>query len=256
MTLLWSLPPCTDSPLARRDARWLLAALAMAALCTAAIQSPLASGAALCGALILAAMARLPWRWLCSRLGAVLLFLAFFALPLPFLLDDGPGWQLGPVHLSARGLAAAVTLVCKSLALVLFAAVLLASRPVETTLKAAHSLRVPGLLVQLALLSYRYAFVLTQELRRLRIALRTRGFRNRPSRHCYRTLGHVAGTLLVRGQERAERVGQAMRCRGFDGRFRSLTQFRTQPGDVLAFISIAGIALVLWGWDLLQGARG
>jgi cobalt/nickel transport system permease protein len=79
---------------------------------------------------------------------------------------------------------------------------------------------------------------------------------NRPSRHCYRTLGHVAGTLLVRGHERAERVGQAMRCRGFDGHFRTLTTFRTTAADVTAFLLIVGGAagLVLLDRTLLQGA--
>jgi cobalt/nickel transport system permease protein len=120
--------------------------------------------------------------------------------------------------------------------------VLLASAPLDATLKAAHSLRVPGLVVQLALLTYRYLFLLADELGRLRTALRVRGFRNRASRHAYRTVGRVAGTLLVRGYERGERVGQAMRCRGFDGRFRSLTAFRTRPIDVLTFAVVVGCA--------------
>jgi cobalt/nickel transport system permease protein len=61
----------------------------------------------------------------------------------------------------------------------------------------------------------------------------------------------VAGALLVRSHERAERVGQAMRCRGFDGRFRSLTAFRTRPADVTFFLLTAGAAAGLLLWDLL-----
>jgi cobalt/nickel transport system permease protein len=83
----------------------------------------------------------------------------------------------------------------------------------------------------------------------MRIAVRTRGYRNRPSRHSYRTIGNVAGTLLVRSAERAERVSQAMRCRGFDGQFRSLTEFRTTLPDVLFFIvmTVVFAALLTWG---------
>jgi cobalt/nickel transport system permease protein len=105
--------------------------------------------------------------------------------------------------------------------------------------------------VQLAVLTYRYVFVLADELGRLRVALRVRGYRNRMTRHSYRTIGHVAGTLLVRGAERAERVGQAMRCRGFDGRFRSLAAFRTTAVDVAAFVLIGGGAAAVWLWDRL-----
>jgi len=108
---------------------------------------------------------------------------------------------------------------------------------------------VPGLLVHLALLSYRYLFVLADELARLRVALRVRGYRNRATRHSYRTAGHVAGTLLVRGYERAERVGQAMRCRGFDGRFRSVTAFRTTKADLLFCLLVAGGATAIVVFD-------
>jgi len=65
-------------------------------------------------------------------------------------------------------------------------------------------------------------------------------------------VGHVAGMLLVRSYERAERVGQAMRCRAFDGRFRCLVAFRTTPPDVGAFLVIAGAAVGLVVWDLVQ----
>jgi cobalt/nickel transport system permease protein len=123
--------------------------------------------------------------------------------------------------------------------------VLLVSAPLDATLKAAHALLVPGLLIQLGLLSYRYLFVLGDELDRLRVALRVRGFRNRASRHGYRTVGHAAGTLLVRGYERAERVSAAMRCRGFDGRFRSLADFRTRLVDVLALGLVVASSLGL-----------
>jgi cobalt/nickel transport system permease protein len=64
-------------------------------------------------------------------------------------------------------------------------------------------------------------------------------------------VGNVTGTLLVRSLERAERVGQAMRCRGFDGRFHSLAEFRTRGRDVLLFLVMVGAAAALLLWDLL-----
>ena len=100
---------------------------------------------------------------------------------------------------------------------------------------------VPGLLVQLLMLTYRYVFLFGDELHKLRIALRLRRYRNRPSLHSYRTIGHVTGTLLVRSYERAERVGQAMRCRGFDGQFRTLHAFHTRWQDVAWFVVIVGV---------------
>ncbi len=251
MTLAFSPPPCPDSPLRRLDPRWKLAGLVLATVSAAALRYPPAAAVALLGSAALVVLARLPRRWFLERIGAVALFLALFTLPLPFLLD-GPGaaWDFGPVRVSGHGLTVALLIWTKALTVLSLMLVLLASAPLEDTLKAAHALRVPGLLVQLAVLTYRYVFVLAGELARLRVALRVRGYRNRADRHSYRTVGHVAGTLLVRGYERAERVGQAMRCRGFDGRFRSLAESRTRPADVLAFLALASSAAALLAWDV------
>lgn len=251
MTLAFSAPPQTSSILSRLDPRWKLAALLVAAAVVASLHTLSATITALVASLLLALLARLPSRWFLERLAAMALFLALFTLPLPWLLtDQGTVWTFGPLRLSRHGVEIALLLFAKAIALVTLLLTAQATAPLETTLKAAHALRVPGLLIHLGLLTYRYVFVLADELRRLRIALRVRGYRNRARRHSYRTAGHIAGTLLVRGYERAERVEQAMRCRGFDGQFRSLTTFATRAGDVLAFVLItaSAAALALWDW--------
>jgi cobalt/nickel transport system permease protein len=142
-------------------------------------------------------------------------------------------------------------LVCvKALTILTLMLVLLTSSPLDSNLKAAHALHLPGSLVQLAFLTYRHIFLLSGEWARLRVALRVRGFRRGVNRHSYRTLGHVAGTLLVRGYERAERVGQAMRCRGFAGRFYSLAEFHSRPVDVVVFLILVACSTLLLAWDL------
>lgn len=239
MQVRFSPPPLTDSPLARLDARWRLAALLPLLAVTAAVRSLPAAAAALTLAALLTALARPPRRWFLARLGVAAAVLAAFVLPLPLLSQADDAWRLAAVIL------------LKGLALFALGGVLLVTAPVEAHLKAAHALFVPGLLVQLALLTYRYLFVLGDELVRLRVALRVRGFRNRPNAHSYRTVGAAAGTLLVRGHDRAERVAAAMRCRGFDGRFRSLSEARTRAVDVLAFFLIlSGAGSLAWldGW--------
>jgi cobalt/nickel transport system permease protein len=86
-------------------------------------------------------------------------------------------------------------------------------------------------------------------LRRLRVALRVRGFRARADRHGYRTAGHVVGAVLVRGADRADRVGEAMRARGFDGRFHTLTAFRTTVWDVVGFMVMVAVMGLLLTWE-------
>jgi cobalt/nickel transport system permease protein len=244
--------PCPESPLRRLDARWKLAALVVPGLAVVQLQTLGPALVALACAGVLAVVGHLPRRWTLVRLGFVALLLAPFLVLLPLIHTGGPTWELGPITLALDGFRVAFLLSCKTLALVLLMLVLLTSAPPPDTLKAAQAMRVPGVLVHLTLLTYRYVFVLAGELTRLRIALRVRGYRNRATLHSYRTVGHVAGMLLVRGAERAERVGQAMRCRGFDGRFRSLCEFRTRTADVAFFLVTLTTAAAVVAWDFLE----
>ena len=180
MTLAFSLPPQPDSPLARLDARWRLAGVLPLALAAAVVRGLPAAALAAALASVLAALARLPPRWLLQRLAALGAALALFTLPLPFLLTGpGPAWSWGVLTVSWYGTAVALVVLLKGAATLLCVLALLAADPLDVTLKAAHALRLPGLLVQLTLLTCRYVFVLADELGRLRVALRVRGFRNR-----------------------------------------------------------------------------
>jgi cobalt/nickel transport system permease protein len=239
MTLAFQTLPAPDSALRRLDPRWKLAGLVLLLFVVAFLRGPAPTLLALAAGVLLVIIGRLPPRWYLSRMGWLVLVLSPFLLCLPLLMPLDEALLLGVV-LAAR----AVTVV--SLVLVL-----LTSASLNDLLKAAHALRVPGLLVQLFALTYRYVFLIAGELTRIRIALRARGYRNRATRHSYRTVGHVTGTLLVRSHERGERVAQAMRCRGFDGQYRSLSTFRTRAADVLFFLTLTAGSAGLLTWDLV-----
>jgi cobalt/nickel transport system permease protein len=240
-----------DSPLARRDPRWRLAGFAIAIFAVAALRQPVPAAVALGFALVLAAVARVPGRWYRARIGTLLIALMPFLLVVPFTVDRGERlWEWRFLHVTDAGLEVAAALAMKTVALVTLALTLLASAPLHVTLAAAGRFGVPRLLVHLTMLTYRYVFLLLDELNRLRIALRVRGFRNAMTGHAYRTIGQVTGTLIVRGADRADGVAQAMRCRGFDGCFRTLATFRTRPADVLVFVLVVGVAGGLVAWDV------
>jgi cobalt/nickel transport system permease protein len=244
----------SSAPIGRFDPRWKLAALLLAALAAALLQTFAASCAALLLTMVLVLLGGIPGRWYGRRMTTLLLVLAPFVVWLPWLVP-GDGWDMGLLHLSFAGLALAALIVVKAFAIVTLMLVLWTTAPPDSTLKAAHALHVPGLLIQLIVLTYRYVFLLGEELGRLRVALRVRGYRNRPSLHSYRTVGHVTAALVIRSYERAERVGQAMRCRGFDGRFRSLAESHTRPADVAGFCAIVLAAAGLLTWDLFSRIR-
>lgn len=87
--------------------------------------------------------------------------------------------------------------------------------------------------VQLLFL-YRYIFVLTEETLRMSRARALRSFKGRGLG--IRVHGHMLGQLLLRTLDRAARIHQAMRCRGFDGEIRLSRHFKFRSAD-LAFVA-------------------
>jgi cobalt/nickel transport system permease protein len=252
MTLAFDQIAPTEAGLGQLDARWKLAALVPAAAAAAILYTLPAATVAFVLAVGLALAGGLSSRWFASRLLRLAPLLVLFSIWLPFMgAGDGPTWTLGPFTLSVRGFQVACLLCLKALTILALMLVLLGSTAVNDALQAARALYVPGILIHLLLLTFRYLEVFAAELSRLRVALRVRGYRNRANVASYRTIGHITGALLVRSSERAERVGQAMRCRGFDGRFRSLAQFRTTVADVAFFTLMFGAAATLLAWDFL-----
>ena len=61
--------------------------------------------------------------------------------------------------------------------------------------------------------------------------MKIRGFQPRTNLHTYRSYAYLAAMLLVRSYDRADRVFQAMLCRGFHGVFYSLRTFSWQRRD-------------------------
>ena len=235
MQIRFVLPPRVDSSLSRLDPRWRLLGLVVCLIAIAAVRSPIGSLAGLALALVIALVARPPLAWLGRRFLLVGVVVAVFALPIP--LFGGAAW--------ADGFALAGTLVAKALGVFLVSSALLVAGSLESTLAASIALGVPRLFARLAQMSLRYLFLLGEELARLRIALRVRGFRNRADAHSYRTVAAASGMLLVRGGARADRVAQAMRCRGFDGTYRTLEKRTTKVRDVAFLLTMLLLAATL-----------
>jgi cobalt/nickel transport system permease protein len=209
---------------------------AAAALAAAAV------GAALFGLSPLTAM---------RRLLAAQASLGLLLVTVPFSIPGEPLLRVGPFVASDAGCLRAATIALKANAVLLAALALLGTLDATRVGHALHRLHAPASLVHLMLFTVRYLTRLEGEFARLRTAMRARAFRPRTDRHTWRSLGQLAGMLLVRSAARAERVMQAMRCRGFTGRLHVLDDLRWRPADgvfAAAFcLGLAGlVALDRW----------
>lgn len=142
-----------------------------------------------------------------------------FALLMPFIAT-GPRQEVLGITLSEPGLLAGWALLAKGTLGVLAGLTLAATTEARDILVGLERLRLPQPLAQIMGFMVRYVDVVTDEMRRMRISLESRGFAAHSPRH-WPVIARSAGALFIRSYERGERVHLAMLSRGYDGRLPS-----------------------------------
>ena len=163
------------------------------------------------------AVSGVPFGYIARRMVIEVPFVAF-ALLMPFVAT-GPRVDVLGLSLSEAGLLAGWALLAKGTLGVMAALTLAATTEPRDLLRGLERLRVPGELVQIMGFMIRYLDVVTDEMRRMRIARESRGFRG-GSLRAWPVAARTAGALFIRSYERGERVHLAMLARGYDGRRR------------------------------------
>ena len=160
------------------------------------------------------AVSRVPFGYLAKRMVIEVPFLVFAAL-MPFVAT-GPQVEVLGVAVSEPGLLAAWGLAVKGTLGVLASLTLAATTEPSDVLAGLQRLRMPALIVQIMGFMIRYLDVVTADLGRMLVAMRSRGVDPRSPRH-WPALARTLGALFVRSYERGERVHLAMLSRGYDG---------------------------------------
>lgn len=163
---------------------------------------------------VLVAVSRVPVGHLAPRMMVELPFVVFACL-LPFVAT-GPTVSVGPLNVSGPGLVSAAALLTKATLGVLAALLLAATTEPVDLIRGLQRIRVPAMLVMILTLMIRYLEVVSGELGRMLIAMRSRGCDPRSPRH-WPTLARALGSLFIRSYERGERVHLAMLSRGYTG---------------------------------------
>jgi cobalt/nickel transport system permease protein len=195
-------------------------------------------------------LARLNLREVAKRVALVNGLILLFWVMLPLTYGGDPLFFLGPFGVSREGVLISARMTLRSNAILLAFMAMVASISIATLGHALHRLGFPRKLVHLFLMTYRYVFVIEHEYQRLSKAAKVRGFLPKTNMHTYKSLAYFMGMLFVRASARADRVHQAMLCRGFKGRFYCLREFAMTRLDavwsVFMTLSVMGLAGVEW----------
>jgi cobalt/nickel transport system permease protein len=161
------------------------------------------------------AVSQVPPTYILKRMVVEVPFVVFAVL-MPFIAT-GPRTEFLGLTVSEPGLLAAWALLAKGTLGVMASLTLAATTEPRDLLIGLERLRLPHQLVQIMGFMVRYLDVVTDEMRRMRIARESRGFTARNPKH-WPVIARSAGALFIRSYERGERVHLAMVSRGFTGR--------------------------------------
>jgi cobalt/nickel transport system permease protein len=256
----WSVPPLADgagtSLLHRWDVRCKIFAILVCSFAVASLRHLAPALAAIGFSLTVLLITRVSLTKVLLRLLAISGFVGMFLVVMPFSVPVHHGDTvlvfngMDRLGFNLRGLLLAATIAAKAMAVALLMEPLLSTAPFPVTLHGLSRLGIPEMLGQMVLLSHRYLHVFRHEARRMSSGMQVRGFRKRTELATMRAVGNFIGMLFVRSFERTERVFDAMRARGYRGRFPEPAELRLETKDmVLAAGWIAvGAALVIYDW--------
>ncbi|MDD1768343.1 MAG: cobalt ECF transporter T component CbiQ [Methanomassiliicoccales archaeon] len=180
----------------------------------------------------LVAISNVPWKHLGKSYLMAFPFVLFASITV--LLTSGP----------EHGMSMFLRVTNSLLALIL----LVSTTPFFDVLKSLRWFRVPTIISSLLLFTYRFIFVLLDELERMKIARKARGFeggRNILQKDALRIIAYTAGMVFVRSNTRAGNIYDALRSRGYDGEIKTLNKLHASPKD-------AGYACAFFGVSLLS----
>jgi cobalt/nickel transport system permease protein len=195
--------------------------LCLAAIVIAAVLRHwfLAAGLALIAAILLCRQ-RYSLKMLCWRL--VIPFGVAWLVLVSFLLTYGHTeigcitiWRLA-FPLYREGLEQGFVITLRLLAAVCIITLLSVTTPMPEIMATMRMIKVPGLIVDLAEMIYRYITLINESVRTMRRAQVSRGGDSLPWYRQAYDLGLVAGVMMIKALDRSTNIYKAMLSRGFD----------------------------------------
>lgn len=196
--------------------------------------------ASLCLALLMAASSMIPASHLARAYLGAAPFIAIASLSIGLY----GGLQTG-LNMAARTSACVIALL-----------VLASGTETFALFAGLRRLKVPAVITTLLMLTYKFILLLGEELSRMLLARRARGFRPGRSltdRYGLKVLSYTAGMVLVRASGKADRTYEGLKSRGFEKDLRAWRKARmgAPDGAFLATLLAASVALVLFQLEVV-----
>lgn len=173
------------------------------------------------------------------------IFLLPMLLILPITTSGEIHLDFGLIKISQEGLHLGLLFMIRGLAAAFSALIIVGTAHFNVNINALRSLGMPSPLTQIFLFTYRYVFLLYDELQTMRRSLDSKGFEMRSNVKSAGILATAVAMLLIRSYERSEDVFNAMLSRGYDGRLPSIQRQNIRLIDLFKGALICAAAVVI-----------
>jgi len=253
MTSTFDYPDHRTSKLKSLDARWKVAGFFIAMLCMAFLKTPTIAVVGVGACLILLVGTWPDFGWWLPRICWIVIGLLVFILPTPFLTPGETVFEWKILKASKEGLNTSLLIFSRGLAISTLALALIGSSTIYDLVRGANGLGLPSKICSIFWLGFRHLDLLSHEFKRMRVALRARGYKINTGFGSYKTIAWLRANMLVRALDRSEHVGLAIKARGFHGVFTSLETPRTTWREFGFFLAMLLIPSLLLAFDFWLG---
>ena len=234
-----------DSPLHNWEARTRLISLFILIISIVIAGDIIHALAGLAISILLVLISGLPLSQAVAFMKWPFIFLLPMLLILPITTSVEPYLDFGLLKISQEGLNLGLLFMIRGLAAAFSALVIMGTAPFNVNISSLSSLGMPGSLAQIFLFTYRYVFLLYDELQTMKRSLDSKGFEMRSNVRSAGILATAIAMLLIRSYERSEDVFNAMLSRGYEGRLPSIQRQNICLIDLFKGALICAAAVVI-----------
>lgn len=188
---------------------------------------------------LLMALSETPYSMLLKRFLIALPFCLFAGIT-NVIFDKDSAFTVGGIAVS-YGCVSLFTILFRTYLCVMAVLILVSVTPLSELTNAMRRLRIPNIFIVMFEMTYRYIGVLVNEAYSMYISYSLRSAKGKGIE--MRDMGSFAGQLLLRSVDRADRVYNAMKCRGYA--FNAFPQVgrKLKQKDIVYIIVVCGLCI-------------
>ena len=183
--------------------------------------------------IILALVSKIPLLFILKRFKWVALFIFAVLIVLPFTVPGENVFSIGFLFVSQKGILLAIKISLKAFSVMLLIFPMLSTMKFVTFIKTLEHFKLPNKLVQMISFIYRYIFVVANEFQKTLRSVSSRSVGKKSRIFHHHVLSSAIGMTLIRSYERGERIRISMLSRGYNGKMKTLNQFRMTKKDLI-----------------------